>query len=96
MTTAYATSGDGIEWTWQGTVLAPRPGTWDQRGARLTVVPPDGRAAYDGRASREENWFASARRLPMPGARRCPTTRERITRQDKRPCDALMHERLML
>ena len=38
-------------------VLAPRPGTWDQRGARLTAVLPDGRAAYDGRASKEENWF---------------------------------------
>jgi len=95
MTTAYATSGDGIEWTWQGTVLAPRPGTWDQRGARLTVVPPDGRAAYDGRASREENWFASARRLPCRGHVDA-LRQERITRQDKRPCDALMHERLML
>jgi hypothetical protein len=57
MTTAYATSKDGLEWEWHGTVLAPRPGTWDQRGARLTTVLPDGRAAYDGRASKEENWF---------------------------------------
>jgi len=57
MTTAYATSADGVEWTWHGTVLAPRPGTWDQRGARLTAVLADGRAAYDGRASKEENWF---------------------------------------
>lgn len=57
MTTAYATSPDGLAWTWHGTVLAPRPGTWDQRGARLTSVLPDGRAAYDGRASKEENWF---------------------------------------
>jgi hypothetical protein len=57
MTTAYATSADGIAWDWHGTVLSPRPGTWDQRGARLTVVLPDGRAAYDGRASKEENWF---------------------------------------
>jgi hypothetical protein len=57
MTTAYATSRDGLEWEWQGTVLAPRPGTWDARGARLTAVLPDGRAAYDGRASKEENWF---------------------------------------
>ncbi len=57
MTTAYATSKDGLEWEWHGTVLAPRAGTWDQRGARVTTVLPDGRAAYDGRASKEENWF---------------------------------------
>src|SRR3990170_3067259 len=59
MTTAYATSADGVEWSWHGTVLSPRPGTWDARGARLTAVLPDGRAAYDGRASKEENWFQS-------------------------------------
>ena len=57
MTTAYATSRDGLSWQWHGTVLTPRPGTWDQRGARVTAVLPDGRAAYDGRASKEENWF---------------------------------------
>lgn len=57
MTTAYATSADGLTWRWHGTVLRPRPGMWDQRGARLTAVLPDGRAAYDGRATKEENWF---------------------------------------
>jgi hypothetical protein len=57
MTTAYATSSDGLTWEWHGTVLSPRTGTWDSRGTRVTTVLPDGRAAYDGRASKEENWF---------------------------------------
>jgi hypothetical protein len=57
MTTAYATSEDGLEWQWHGTVLAPRAGMWDARGARVTAVLPDGRAAYDGRATKEENWY---------------------------------------
>jgi hypothetical protein len=56
MTTAYATSADGLAWDWHGTVLAGRRGHWDARGARLTSFLPDGRATYDGRASREENF----------------------------------------
>jgi hypothetical protein len=57
MTTAYATSDDGLDWDWHGTVLAGRAGAWDARGARVTSVLPDGRASYDGRATKEENWF---------------------------------------
>ena len=56
MRTAYATSADGRSWTWHGTVLTGRPGAWDARGARVTAVLPDGRATYDGRASKEENF----------------------------------------
>jgi hypothetical protein len=56
MATAYATSADGLAWEWHGTVLAPRPGGWDARGTRVTAVLADGRALYDGRATREENF----------------------------------------
>jgi hypothetical protein len=59
MTTEYATSPDGLTWTWQGTALAPRPGRWDSRGVRISSVIDLGDrlvATYDGRASAAENW----------------------------------------
>jgi hypothetical protein len=59
MTTDYATSPDGISWTWHGHALTPRPGEWDARGARVTAArfTPDGVFAYyDGRASAAENY----------------------------------------
>ena len=34
MSSAYATSADGLSWDWHGTVLRARPGAWDARGAR--------------------------------------------------------------
>jgi hypothetical protein len=57
MTTEYATSPDGVAWTWRGTALAGRPDAWDARGVRIAAVLPGGRVAwYDGRASAAENW----------------------------------------
>ena len=56
MTTAYATSDDGLDWQWHGMALSGRAGTWDARGARVTATLPDGRASYDGRATKEENF----------------------------------------
>jgi hypothetical protein len=59
MVTEYASSTDGLEWTWEGTALSPRPGQWDSRGVRVSAVrfTPDGVFAYyDGRASAAENY----------------------------------------
>jgi hypothetical protein len=68
MYTRYLTSTDGVDWTSHGTVLAARPGEWDARGARLTCVLPDGSGYYDGRRTREENWFERCGRvLPVDG-----------------------------
>ena len=59
MVTNYATSTDGLDWTWHGTALRGRPGQWDARGTRVTSVCFAGStiiAAYDGRASAAENY----------------------------------------
>lgn len=57
MRTDLATSADGFAWDWHGTVLTGRVGEWDERGARMTSLLPDGRALYDGRRNAAENWF---------------------------------------
>jgi hypothetical protein len=59
MTTDYATSPDGLTWTWHGHALEPRPGEWDSRGVRVSAVrfgPAEIMAYYDGRASVAENY----------------------------------------
>ena len=59
MTTEYATSPDGLAWTWHGTALSGTPGGWDARGTRVTSVGfGEGvvTAYYDGRASAAENF----------------------------------------
>ena len=59
MVTDYATSHDGLDWTWHGTALSRRPGEWDSRGARVTSVKFTAAgvvAYYDGRATAEENY----------------------------------------
>jgi hypothetical protein len=59
MTSCYATSTDGLKWTFVGTALAPTPDSWDARGTRITSVTGSGSdwtAFYDGRASAMENW----------------------------------------
>ncbi len=59
MRTDYASSADGIDWTWHGSALQPRPGAWDSRGVRVSAVRfgTDRLVAYyDGRASAAENY----------------------------------------
>src|ERR1700759_1066909 len=59
MTTEYATSADGLTWTWHGTALSGPPGLWDSRGARAGAVGVEENTAppsADGRASAAETY----------------------------------------
>jgi hypothetical protein len=62
MSTAYHSSDNGLTWRRHGTVLAPRPGEWDARGARVTdVLSLDPLVVvYDGRSRAEDNWFETS------------------------------------
>ena len=71
MSTAYHRSDDGLVWERRGTVLAPRPGAWDARGARVSdVVSLDPLVVlYDGRPRAEDNWHETTgvARATIPG-----------------------------
>jgi hypothetical protein len=82
MVTRYATSPDGVVWTWHGAALTPRDGAWDARGARVTAVLP-GAAYYDGRASKEENFRERTGLAAAVGTSGPPTARLRA--QGERP-----------
>ena len=85
MNTAYATSEDGIRWEWHGVALEGRPGAWDARGARVTTVLPDGRAARRSRCLRRPSHcrrkLVRAHGPRVPGRRtRTAATRRRRAR----------------
>jgi hypothetical protein len=82
MTTAVADSRDGLAWGPLRPFLAPRPGTWDARGTRVTAVVSDGRVYYDGRATAAENF---AERTGLVSARDAPVAAFRYLDVLERP-----------
>ncbi len=61
MSSRYASSRDGLSWTWGEVALAPESAGWDRRGRRVAAVLPRPYGSvvgfYDGRADAEENWY---------------------------------------
>ncbi|SOD74852.1 hypothetical protein SAMN05892883_4045 [Jatrophihabitans sp. GAS493] len=70
MTTRYASSIDGLTWTWGDVVLSPPRTGWDRRGRRVAAILPraDGSVTgfYDGRADASENWYERTSTLTGP------------------------------
>ena len=86
MTTEYATSPDGVHWTWRRTALTGRPGQWDARGVRVSSVVTTGDtvlAAYDGRATAGENW--EERTWLARGTRSADGSFGPLTAEDREP-----------
>lgn len=57
MSTAWATSNDGLVWTRHTTVLEPTPGSWDARGTRISAVLSHDPLVvlYDGRPTADDD-----------------------------------------
>lgn len=54
-----ATSQDGLDWQWEGSIMMPTPGAWDQYAARISTLwyqAPVWMAYYDGSADVSENY----------------------------------------